>query len=703
MQTTGVTTTTPTDGRLAPVDRLRRARAAGLKPDALVWVDEWAEANRVLPPDTPWPGPYRNAPTPYLIDIQRTMSPASAYREGWWQKPVQVGGSVSGENMVATWICAAAGSIVVVFPTLDDGKQWELSRFEPLRAGTRELRRRIRPADEKGSDNTKLRKKYPGGVMRILGANRPIKSSTLRYAKLEEPDEYPDDVNGQGSIVEMVRARLKNFGRRGKLFGDGTPTDEQSKICMEAQRGDQRRWLLACPSCSHWQELVQEGLRWVDSDPQSVRYLCANAECGALHTEHEWKVRNYAPRRPGMTEPDARAAGLAHWEPTADGDPGVASWIGPEAFAAPISWRPWPELVVEWLAAQGNKERLKVWWNNIRAKPYKDEDRVTVGAEQLQQRAENYPLMSCPQGGLVVCASVDTQDNRLAVLIRAWGRGEESWGLWHDEIYGDPAIPAGSVDAEGKPSPWTKVAELLATGIKHESGQVIRVDACAIDEGGHQTEHVRAFCRDMQLRGRHVFPVAGAKLYSAPMLGKPRKVEFTWKGAEVPGGILVRYVGTQLIKHKLDGRFKLARPGGGYYHFPLGFTADYYKQLRAEQTKWLRDAKGNKQLWWVNPKGLRNEAWDLEVYNYACFLYCMSGRHADNVWAERERVYGKVRQLDLLENAAAADAQTSADPGQVADPADPPAEEIEAARAPLPSRTNKPPRAKRGGFVNRWR
>lgn len=687
-------TTTPTSTieRTPQQQRLRRARAAGLKPDAHVWVDEWAEANRVLPPDTPWPGPYRNALTPYLIDIQRTMSPASPYREGWWQKPVQIGGSVSGENMIATWICAAAGSIIVVFPTLDDGKQWELTRFEPLRASTKELRRRIRPAEEKGSDNTKLRKKYPGGVMRLVGSNRPIKSATARYGKLEEPDEYPPDVNGQGNIIDQLRARLKNFGRRGKLFGDGTPTIEgQSNIAAEVKRGDQRHWLLHCPSCAHAQRLLWRNLKWVDGDPASARYACE--ACGAMHTEHEWKVRNYAPRPSGITtEEQAAAGGLAHWKPTAEGETGVASWVGFNALGAPLGWRPWPELVSEWLGAQGSAEKLKVFFNNILAEPYKDEARITVGAEALQQRAENYPLMFVPQGGLVVCASVDTQDNRLAVLIRAWGRGEESWGIWHDEIYGDPAIPRGAVDAEGKPSPWTKLDELLGSSIKHESGQVIRIDACAIDEGGHHTENVRAFCRDQQLRGRHVFPVAGAKAFNAPMLGKPKKVEFTWRGAEVPGGILLRHVGTQLVKHKIDSRLKLKIPGGGYYHNPLGFTADYYQQLRAEETRWQRDTKGRKELWWVNLKGARNEAWDLETYNYACFLYCMSGRHAENVWREREQIFGKVRQLGLLDDGAPAPAQPVIAPPEPED------------TAPDTVALPTPARRRRGSFTtHRWR
>jgi phage terminase large subunit GpA-like protein len=684
------------------IDRIRRARAAGLRPDGRVWVDQWAEANRVLPPDAPEPGPYRSSRTPYLIDIQRTMSPASPYKEGWWQKPVQIGGSTSGENMIGTWICAAAGSMLVVFPTLDDAKQWELTRFEPLRAGTRELRRRIRPADEKGSDNTKLRKKYRGGVMRLMGSNRPIKSSTIRYAKLEEPDEYVADINGQGSIIEMVRARIKNFGRRGKLFGDGTPTIEgASAIAAQVQRGDQRHWHLFCPDCHHPQRLVWKQLKCLaEGDPQSVRYACI--ECGALNTEQTWKLRNYAARSPGMSEAEARDAGLAHWQATAQGEPGVASWVGFNALGAPIGWRPWPELWTEWQAAQADPNLLKAFVNNTLAEPYADTKRATVGAEVLQQRAENYPLMFVPQGGLVLCASADAQDNRLAVLIRAWGRGEESWGIWHDEIYGDPSLPEG-VDG----SPWGKLRELLNTPIRHESGQVFHagVDACFIDEGGHHTEDVRAFCRDQQLRGKQVLPIAGAKQYGAPPLGKPRKVDFNWRGAEVPGGIQVRYVGTQLIKHKIDGRLKLVRPGGGYYHNPLGFRTDYYQQLRAEETRWQRDAKGRKELWWVNPKRARNEAWDLEVYNYACFLFCMSGRHAENVWRDREQLYGAVRQLQLLDDGAPATVQTSAvaEAPEADDSAEPDLPGFAAAPRLPPPLVKPPQRPRRGGFVNRWR
>ena len=632
---------------MTPADAFLKGIVDGVRPDQRIYVDEWAEANRVLPADTPEPGPFRNARTPYLIDIQRTMSPGSPYREGWFQKPHQIGGSVTGENLIGSWICTAAGSILLVFPTLDDAKQWELTRFEPMRANTAALRRRVRSADLRGADNTKLRKKFPGGVMRLIGANRvgALKSSTIRYVKFEEPDEYILDLNDQGSPVDLAIKRTSNFGRKAKIYGDGTPTIEgRSAINKQVMRGDQRRWNLHCPSCGHAQPLKWDALKWVDGDTETAAYACS--ECGTLANEQSWKSRNYAARAAGMTEPECKAAGLAYWETTAAGEPGVASWYF-SSLGAPIGWRPWPVLAREWTAAQGDEEKLKSFVNNYLGECWTDTVRAEVSANQLAARAEQYELMTCPQGGLVCVAGVDTQDNRLAIVVRVFGRGEESWGVWHSEIYGTPSSP----------DTWAKLAELLNAPIRHASGQVMKVDVAAVDAGGHHAEDVYAFCRTAQLRGKHWFAVRGASSYDAPKIGKPKKIEFTWRGKAVPGGVELRFVGTQAIKNLINGRLALAQPGGGYYHFPLAFQSDYYAQLRAERREWKRNRQGHKSLWWEGG-GTRNEAWDCEVYCYAAFLYGTAGRHLEAVFRARELIYAPVVQGDLL-------VQTSA-PGQTA-------------------------------------
>jgi phage terminase large subunit GpA-like protein len=666
---------------MAAVDHFLRVLTTAIRPDARLTHSEWAARHRILPADTPEPGPWRNERTPYLVDIMDTMSPGSAFREGWVRKGHQVGGSAAGENFIGGSICNAAGSILVVFATLEDAEQWELQRFEPMRSATPELRRRVRAADAAGARNTKKRKVFPGGVMRLVSANRvgALKSATIRYIKFEEPDEYVKDLSDQGNPIDLAKKRASNFGRRAKIYGDGTPTIEgRSAIDRHYQRGDRRRWFVPCPGCGHFQPFDWARFKWSDGDADGIRFYCES--CGEGHPEHAWKARAYA-RPPGMTEAQAAAAGLAHWRASAVGERGVASWDLP-SLLAPLGWRSWPVLAAEWDAAiaaekLGDTEARKAFTNNELGLPWAETLRAAVTADKLRARREHYPLFACPRGGLVVTAAVDTQDNRLAVEIRAWGRGEESWGLHTGEIFGSPA----SQDT------WAKLAELLTAPIKHASGQVIRVDVAAIDVGGHFDAEVKLFCRDAQAKGRHWFAIRGAATYHAPMLGRPRVEEINFRGKPVPGGAQVRYLGTQQIKNILHNRLhQIEQHGAGYVHFPLEYPDGYFDQLVAERRELRRDKTGNRAYWWVKSGGARNEGWDLLVYGYAALLYAMSGRNAEAVWRERERIYGAAPQLDLLDAAANPPAETEAAPPE-----------------PMPAAAPPPARRLRGSFVSRWR
>lgn len=644
---------------MSPKFRLARAMARGLRPDPKIAADEWARENRVMPADAIEPGPYRPERTPYMIDIMRTMSATSSFIEGWFMKGTQLGGSVGGENLIGSWISTAAGNILVAFDGLENAKTWELTRFTPMRDSCKPLRRLIRDSNIKGADNTKLRKKFSGGMMRLIGSKAMPKSTTYRYVKVEEPDEIPWDVDGQGSFFDGLRARIRNFGRRAKMFGDSSPTIESaSHIEREFKRGDRRRWHLFCPSCGHAQVLRWEQMKWISSeDPEetsdSVRYQCEGADCGALHTEGEWKLRNYA-RRPGMTEAECKAEGLAYWEATEKGTPGVASWHG-GSLIAPIGWAPWPKLVMDYLDIGDDEDKAKSFCNNVKGLPYSYKQSNQLSAAQLDKLAEQYAMWTCPPGGLVCLAGVDTQDTWLQYVIRAYGRGEESWGIARGQLYGDTS----------QPEVWQKLREVLEASIKHASGQVMRVDAAFIDAGGHRTEYVKAFARQAALEGKHWLASFGAKDYHAPPLGKPRNVDFNWQGREVPGGVTIRYIGTQAIKNTIDARLRLGiatgkrLPGAGVFHVPIDFGSDYHKQMRSENRVLTKQKKDGKKLMvWQHTTNERNEDWDCEVLAYAAYLYAMQGRHAESVFKDRERVFAMARQGDLLD-AAVAEAPTA--------------------------------------------
>ena len=53
------------------------------------------------------------------------------------------------------------------------------------------------------------------------------------------------------------------------------------------------------------------------------------------------------------------------------------------------------------------------------------------------ERREDY--INPPKEAIVLTCGVDTQDNRLEGEIKAWGHGDESWGVKHFRIEGNPS------------------------------------------------------------------------------------------------------------------------------------------------------------------------------------------------------------------------------------------------------------------------
>ena len=96
---------------MGAVDEFIRSISEAIKPDDRIPIPHWAESHRILPPDTPEPGPWRNSRTPYLVGIMDALSPDSPYREVYLKKGHQLGGSALGENFIGHAITSAAGNM----------------------------------------------------------------------------------------------------------------------------------------------------------------------------------------------------------------------------------------------------------------------------------------------------------------------------------------------------------------------------------------------------------------------------------------------------------------------------------------------------------------------------------------------------------------------------------------------------------------
>jgi phage terminase large subunit GpA-like protein len=591
---------------MGAVDEFIRSITEAIRPDSRIPIAEWAETYRVLPPDTPEPGPWRNSRTPYLIGIMDALSPDSPYREVYLKKGHQLGGSALGENFIGHAITSAAGNILAVFATLEDAEKWELSRFEPMRLSTGELKKRIRDANVKGSDNTKRRKKFPGGFMQLIGANRPggLKSSTMRYVLLEEMDEYAGDIGNQGSPETLAKKRTSNFGRKARIFGNSTPTIVgSSPIDRNYQRGDQQKYMVQCPDCGARQFFKWSQMKWPGDETDKVRYLCEH--CPVLSTEAEWKTRGYEG---------------AYWEPTVKGEHGVASFHLPSLYA-PLGWRPWAELAADFVAAKNDPVALKAFINNELAECWEDLSGQVKGAE-IAKRRETYQRRTIPKGCLALVMSVDVQGNRLEYQILGFGRNKKHWVIDYGIIDGDPA----------KDDVWTRLTALRERPLVNSFGVPMRVQTCAIDSGGHHTHEVYHYARLYRHAG--VFAVKGSSTAGKPIIGRPATMDVNHKGRIIKGGVQLWHVGTDTAKSLLFNYIasdEESVPDDRFIRFPAGLADEYFEQLTAE----VYDA-GKSQ--WRKLPGRRNEVIDLFVYGFAAAYHPLlrldTMRDAD--WAQLE-------------------------------------------------------------------
>ena len=578
----------------------RQSFLEGLRPDLDLTVSQWSDMYRMLSSKaSAEPGPWRTDRTPYLREIMDCMSANNTTQKVVFMAGAQLGKTEAINNVVGYMIAQAPGPALFVQPTIEMAKRLSKQRLESLINETPCLAERIGPARSRDSGNTMFSKEYPGGILLLTGANSAtgLRSAPCRWVLLDEVDAFPSDVDGEGDPCALAERRASTFSRR-KIILTSTPTvKDMSRIETEYLASDQRRFFVPCPHCDHKQWLQWKNLQWRDGDPKTTAYVCES--CGAHIPEHfKSEMLRKGEWRATATSEDPRTVGF-HLS----------------SLYSPLGWKSWEEIVIEFLRSKNDAPLLKTFVNTILGETWEEEVGARLGADGLAERAEFYPASEIPRGASIVTAGVDVQDNRVAVGIYAWGGGEECWLISHGEVYGDPA---GS-------KLWEQVDDLVLRDYPVEGGGTTRISAIGIDSGGHYTSEVYTYARSR--RGDGVFALKGQSVRNKPPIGKPSKVDISYKGKVLKNSAEVFPVGTDTIKATLFGRLKHNKPGPGYIHFHAEAGHDYFKQLTAERQV-VRYVKGFAIREWKKKAGDRNEALDCFVYSFAAlnFLYMRYNR-----------------------------------------------------------------------------
>ncbi|MGH8435868.1 MAG: phage terminase large subunit family protein [Pseudomonas sp.] len=589
----------------------RAAYMRGLQPDPELWIDEWADQYMRIPRESgaAEPGPYRTDRTPYAREPMRCLSPAHPCRRVVTMVASQLMKTQIALNWIGGCIHMAPSNILMLLPTLGLAKRVSARVAHTIDA-TPELKSRVAKARSRDARNTMDTKEFEGGTLYATTAGSAANLAELaaRFVYGDEIDRWDVDVDNEGDPIELAETRMSTFGRNAKAYFSSSPTIKgASRIADLFAESDQRHYYVPCPHCDEYQVLEWENLKYTP-DYSCVQYLCCNPECGCLIDEHH----------------KGSMLARGEWRGHAEGD-GETVGFHLNALYAPLGWVSWLGLAKQYDKAKraqdkGDQEPMQVFYNTRLARLWDSAQEMTKASE-LKARAEDFRLGTVSAGALILTAAVDTQHNRLELLVIGWGEGLERWTVDHQVIMGDPADERT----------WLALDEKLKGRYRHASGVEMGIIAAGIDSGGHHTDEVYQFTR--LRRWRNVFAVKGASKPGRPVIAqRPSKVDVTWKGATEKHGAELWIVGTDTAKDWIYNRYPL-NDGPGALHFSSDLPDDFYEQCVAER-KVARYIKGHKRIEWVKGKADRNEALDLLVYNQAMAHYLGLHRYREGDWAK---------------------------------------------------------------------
>lgn len=605
----------------------RRAFLAGLRPDPVETIDEWADAHLHLPSHVAEAGRWRTSRTPFLKEIMECLSPSHSCHKVVFMKPVQIGGTQAAINWVGYSIDRSPAPILLYEASLDSAKRLSREKLDPILEATPALKGKVKEARARDSGNTMFHKEFLGGFLDLLGTNSSVaaRSTSAPRIILDEVDEYKQDVGLQGHPCDLIEKRSATYPRY-KIFALSTPTiDGESRIAAEYAKGSRGRYYVPCPFCGELQHLQWERLIFTFDGvkrPDQAAYRCVG--CERLIPEHY---------KPWMMD-----GARAHWIHENPDQEEIRSFHL-NLLYQPYGWAyPWSRLAQEWLEATekmeaGDHQPLKTFFNTILAQTWKVKVE-TINQADLYQRREQYAA-ACPPGVVVLTAAVDVQDDRLEAEICGWGAGEESWSIAYKILYGSPSLP----------QVWADLTDWLQQSHDHADGVALRVEAVGIDTGGHHTKEAYRFVE--RYRGL-AYALKGSNDRGAPPIPIRR-----------PRGhrrfrLQLYHIGTNALKDTIFPRLQLVRPGPGCLHFPERdeYDRDYFKGLASEAKKPHYVGKAQIQDGYKYEKQhQRNEPLDLKVYNLATLLLWLAARRTtlETLTAEWAKIAerAKVRQLPI--------------------------------------------------------
>lgn len=545
------------------------------------------------------------------------------------KKSARVGYTLMITNLIGYTIHNDPKNILMVQPTIEDAQGYSKEQLKSMLTNTPVLEGLAPEFKTRDSRNTILRKEFPGMTLYVVGANsgRGLRRVSAPVQILDEYSAFPPSAGNEGEQSELAAMRGAYFWNS-KLILGSTPLLDGDRICESYDASDKRQYHVPCPFCKH--EQTWEWSQFDFSKHGTVKnpvYICIKCEKAIEFKHHRWMMEH------------------GRWiaEKPFDGHAGFYLWAA-HSYSPKATWH---HIVKGFLDKKDNPEKFRVYVNTVWGQGWAESGEKLDYIEIMQQ-AEDYPA-EMPAGAAYLTAAVDVQNDRLEVLIVAWGLDEESWCLEHIVILGSP----------GMEETWERLDTLLQKTYQHPGGNRVHIHCTCIDTGGRYTDESYRFIKPREVRG--LVAIKGDNQIGKPLVNRPSKKT---KKRQVQ----LIMVGVNTGKDTVFVRLR-ATTSRGRIHFPTRFSERFFEQICNEKKtpKWIRGRQY--QVWEIISRGTGNEGWDLLIYNFAAIRILFPDTTMLNYYTNRF---------------------LTAKP--------PPEEKVDNSLRP-----KKQSHSSKGGFVNRWK
>lgn len=549
-------------------------------------------------------------------------------------------------------VTCAPGDTLVVQMSQDTARDFSRTDLDRALRNSPELRAKLSP---RAKDDNTYDKFFRSGIVLKLGwpAVSQLSSKTLQYVFLTDYDrpENRDDVDGEGPMWDLAAKRIETYMSRGKCLAESSPGEDYVDphwkpatpheappalgIASLYNRGTRARWYWPCKHCREFfqatpglecfampcfEELEEAVLTHdlMTLAESFARVVCRL--CGGLHEMSDrpdmnaaatWVHDGQSIASSGKISGERRRTNI------------VSYWLGGVAAA----YQRWDSIALKYLQAVQTYARtrdempLKATTNTDQGAAYipraAAKRRVS---EDLLKRLEQWPKGEVPAGARFLTGAADVQGGRFVCEVFGWGVGLESWLVDRFSITASNRAEGdrfAALDPASFEEDWDVLQEQLIGRrypVEGTGGEQLEILLAMCDSGGREgvTENAYRFWRRLRARGlgKKLMLLKGVGNSAAP------RTQMTWPDArgnkQRPGGgrgdVPVWLINTNLLKDGVSNDLGRDVPGPGYHHIPQWVDQGFFEELSAEQ----RTPKG-----WVRPPGVRNEAFDLHVYNRA--------------------------------------------------------------------------------------